>query len=160
MVETIDKTALPPSSIRLWLIRWLYAIAVGHLLVGVVLTWAGNAPLFEAYHRSVEQFFWSGPAPAVARAQQVWWIALFGATMQSTALWMGALVHWGHRARSAAAWLWLLLGLALWAPQDMALSIQGGMWVNVWIDSFALLIMVPPLVWLWRHDCQKAKNPG
>ena len=142
------------SSTRLWLIRWLYAVAVGHLLVGVVLTWMGNSDLFESYHRAVELHFWSGTAPTAARPQQVWWIALFGATMQSTALWMAALVHLGHRLRSAAAWGWLLAGLALWAPQDMALSTQGGMWVNIWIDTFALLIMVPPLVWLLRHDRQ------
>lgn len=145
---------------RLWLILWLYAVVAGHLLVGVLLTWMGNSDLLESYHRAVEQHFWSGAAPAVARAQQVWWIALFGATMQSTALWMAALVHLGHRLRSAAAWGWLLAGLALWAPQDMALSIQGGMWVHIWIDGFALLIMVPPLLWLWRHDRSGGKSPG
>lgn len=141
------------STPRLWLVRWLYATAAGHLLVGLVLAWAGNAEVFEAYHRSVEHFFWpGGAAPAASRAAQVWWIALFGATVQSTALWMAALVYLGDRHRSAAAWAWLLAGLALWAPQDMALSIQAQVWVHVWVDCFALLVLVPPLMWLWRHD--------
>ncbi len=113
--------------------------------------------MFEAYHRSVEHFFWpGGPAPAGSRPAQVWWIALFGATVQSTALWMAALVHLGDRHRSATAWAWLLAGLALWAPQDMALSIHAQVWVHVWVDCMALLVMVPPLVWLWRHDRESA----
>ena len=141
------------STTRPLLVRWLYATAVGHLLVGLVLTWAGDAHVFEAYHRSVEHFFWpEGAAPAASRNAQVWWIALFGATVQSTALWMAALVHLGDRHRSAAAWAWLLAGLALWAPQDLALSIHARVWAHVWVDSLALLVLVPPLVWLWRHD--------
>jgi hypothetical protein len=109
--------------------------------------------VFDAYHRSVEHFFWpDGAAPPAARAAQVWWIALFGATVQSTALWMAALVHLGDRHRSAAAWAWLLAGLALWAPQDLALSIHARVWTHVLVDSLALLVLVPPLVWLWRHD--------
>jgi hypothetical protein len=144
------------TSTRLWLIRWLYAVTAGHLLVGLVLAWAGGADVFEAYHRSVEHIFWQGSsAPAQARAAQVWWIALFGATVQSTALWMMALVYLGDRHRSAAAWAWLLAGLALWAPQDIALSLHARVWLHVGVDCFALLIMVPPLLWLWWHDRHK-----
>ena len=140
------------SSVRLWLVCWMYAVAAGHLVVGVLLTWLGNADLFDGYHRSVEQSFWAGAAPAAARGQSVWWIALFGATVQNLALWMLALVHIGNRQRYAAAWAWLLAGLALWAPQDMWLSMQAQAWTHVWVDLFALLVMVPPLVWLWRLD--------
>lgn len=128
------------------------AICVGHLVVGVVLAWFMQSAVFEPYHRSVALHFWGDAAPAAARAQQVWWIALFGATMQSTALWMAALVYLGNRYRSAAAWAWLLAGLVLWAPQDMAISLQADAWIHVWIDGVALLMMVPPLVWLWQHD--------
>ncbi len=143
------------SSLRLWLVRWLYAVVAGHLLVGLVLAWASDAQLFEAYHRMVENVFWQGGvAPTPARAAQVWWIALFGAAVQSTALWMAALVHLGDRHHSATAWVWLLGGLALWAPQDMVLSIQAQVWVHVWVDCFALLVLVPPLVLLWWHDRQ------
>jgi hypothetical protein len=141
-----------PSSTRLWLVRWMYAVAVGHLVVAVLLPWMARLPLLESYHLGIEQYFWSGAAPVAARAQQVWWISLFAATMQSTALWMLALVHIGNRQRSAAAWVWLLAGLALWAPQDIGFSLQAQVWPHVAVDTFALLIMVPPLLWLWRLD--------
>lgn len=67
-------------------------------------------------------------------------------------LYATAVGHLGDRHRSAAAWAWLLTGLALWAPQDLALSIHARVWTHVWVDSLALLVLLPPLVWLWRHD--------
>ena len=90
------------STVRTWLVRWLYLIAAGHFLVGIALSWIANAPEFEDYHRSVEQFFWPTGAPAQARAPQDIAISL-QATM------------WSHVAIDALAlsmllpplvWLW------------------------------------------------------
>lgn len=145
-------TKVATASTRQWLVRWMAAICLGHLLVGAVLSWCMQSSLFEPYHRSVAHHFWQGTVPAAAQAQQIWWIALFGATMQSTALWMAALVYLGNRYRSAAAWAWLLAGLVWWAPQDMAISLQADAWIHVWIDCLALLLMVPALSWLWYLD--------
>ncbi len=140
--------------LRTWMVRWIYATVIVHLLVGILLPWLPNAPLVDAYHRGIEAAFWgSDAAPAAARAQQAWWIALFGPTLQGAAIWMAALVRFGDRQRSAAAWGWLIAGLAVWAPQDMLISLQADCWRHVWLDAFALAMMLPPLVWLWRHDC-------
>lgn len=133
-------------------IYWMYAVALGHLLVGVLLPWIGDVALFDTYHRAVETGFWAEEAPMAARAQQVWWISLFGPTVQSMSLWMAALIYMGDRHRAPFVWGMLIAGVALWAPQDMLVSLRGGAWVHVWIDCFALAIMLPPLVWLWRHD--------
>ena len=139
---------------RKWLVRWLYAAALGHLLAGIALPLFGNLAMFEGYHRFVEAAFWEAGAPAAARDQQVWWLALFGATLQSTAIWMAALVRFGERYRSPFAWGVLMLGLMVWAPQDIAISLSACNWIHVWLDGFALLTMVPPLAWLWWHDRQ------
>ncbi len=140
------------ESARTWLVRWMYAAALAHLLVGLALPWIGHLPIFDAYHRGVEAAFWEAAAPAAAREQQLWWIALFGATMQSLALWMAALIYFGDRYRSRLAWGMLLAGLALWAPQDMLISLRADCWAHVWMDAFALITMLPPLAWLWRLD--------
>lgn len=138
--------------LRRKLIVWLYAAALTHLLVSLLLTWTGQMGLLNDYVQHISQAFWPDAAPAPARAQQVWWLALFGATLQSYSLYMVALVHIGNRYRIASVWAWLMLGILVWAPQDMGISLQAGIWLHFWIDCVALLTLLPPLFWLYRHD--------
>lgn len=140
------------QQLRSALIWWLYACAAGHFLVGALLPLLADSPLLENYHRSVEAGFWLPAAPLAARAQQVWWISLFGPTVQCLALFMGALIYLGDKYRASPAWAWLLIGLLLWAPQDMLISQQNHMALHLWVDTLALLVMLPPLLWLWQHD--------
>ncbi|MGB9088329.1 MAG: cell division protein [Pseudomonas farsensis] len=140
-------------TLRRKLILWLQAVAVLHLLGGLLLTWAGNTGLLSGYLLSLELAFWGQAAPAAGHSQQVWWVALFGATLQSYALYMLALVRLADRYRSSAAWGWLMAGLLLWAPQDIVVSLQVGMWSHLLVDALALLALLPPLYWLRRHDC-------
>jgi predicted DCC family thiol-disulfide oxidoreductase YuxK len=149
------ETAMHASShldARGWVVRWMYAAAIVHLLVGAALPWLAGAPVLEPYHRGIEQHFWASAAPAQARSHEIWWIALLGATVQCTAIWMLALVHLGNRLRLRSAWRWLLAGLLIWAPQDMLISLQAQVWSNVAADTLALLLMVPPLLWLSGKD--------
>lgn len=149
----------PQPGLRRALVLWLYAMALLHLLAGVLLTWAGNTGLFTDYLHSIEQIFWGQAAPPAARAQQVWWLGLFGATLQSYALSLLALVHLGQRLRAPSAWAWLMAGIVLWAPQDMLLSYQVQMWSHLVFDSLALLTLLPPLLWLYCHDRRHKERP-
>lgn len=142
------------ETVRRWLVRGMYAAVLAHLLVGLLLPLVSNVAVLDAYHRVIEHFFWGGSAPVAARAQQVWWMSLFGATVQAMALWMLALVHFADRQRNAAMWGWLIAGLLLWAPQDMLLSARAAVWPNLWADGLALLTMLPPLFWLCLHDAR------
>lgn len=143
-----------PSTLRRTLVYWLYAVALAHLLGGLLVSWAGGSMLFDGYLASLEQAFWPEAAPVSARQQQVWWLALFGATVQSFSLYMLALVHIGSQIRQPRVWAWLIAGLLLWAPQDLFFSLQAGIWSHLLIDSLALLALLPPLFWLYRHDGQ------
>ncbi|MBV4485976.1 TIGR01777 family oxidoreductase [Pseudomonas sp. SWRI153] len=145
------------SSLRPALVLWLYAAAITHILAGLTLTWAGDSGLLDGYLRVLELSFWGTDAvPAAGHEQQVWWFALFGATLQSYSLYMLALVHLGNRLKAPAMWGWLIAGILLWAPQDMWLSAQQQVWSHVWLDGFALLVLLPPLFWLYRHDSRKS----
>jgi hypothetical protein len=139
---------------RTLVVTWMYGVAAVHLLVGIALPWIGGWGLLDGYHQSVEAWFWSGNAPAAARAQQEWWMALFGPTVQSLSLWMAALIYVGDRHRSAFAWAMLLAGVLLWAPQDMLYSLRANAWIHVWVDLVAVATMVPPLAWLWWKDAR------
>ncbi|GLK88008.1 TIGR01777 family oxidoreductase [Pseudomonas turukhanskensis] len=144
------------STLRVWLVRWLYAVAFLHLLGGFVFSWWGNWPIFESYHRSIELAFWGQDVPTAARGMQVWWLALFGVTVQSYAVFMGVLVYLGNRHQSRAAWGGLIAGIVLWAPQDIWISLQLGIRAHAWVDSIAVIALLVPLAWLYRHDGRPA----
>lgn len=149
-----DLAALAPrGDARRWVVRWLYAAALAHVLVGALLPWLAGSPLMDGYLSGIEQRFWGGAlVPTPAHTQQIWWVSLFGATLQCAGVWMLALVHLGNRLRQRAIWAWLLAGLLIWAPQDAWLSWQAGVMTHVAADLVALLAIAPPLVWLWRED--------
>jgi hypothetical protein len=139
--------------LRRVLVLWLYANALGHVMVGLALPWLADLPILAPYHHSIEAFFWPNGAPGAAHAQQLWWIGLFGPTLQNVGLWMAALVRVGDVHKSRFAWQALIAGLLLWAPQDMLYSLRAAAWIHVWVDTLALLTMLPPLFWLLWHDC-------
>lgn len=140
------------TSLRTWVVRYIYAAITAHLLVGMLLPLAASADIFEPYHHAIEMAFWGADVPAAARAQQLWWMALFGPTVQAAAVWMGALAWMGERQRNSFAWGALIAGIVLWAPQDILISLQANCWAHVWIDLFAVATMVPPLVYLFLVD--------
>jgi len=145
------------ASLRTWAVRYTYAGIAAHLLVGALLPLMMNAALFDGYHRAIETAFWGPHVPAAARAQQVWWISLFGPTVQAAALWMGALAWIGDRQRNSFAWGALIAGIVLWAPQDMLISLRADCWTNVWLDVIAVVGMLPPLIYLFFADRKKAQ---
>ncbi len=145
------------NPLRRALILWLYASALAHVLVGFALPWLSDLRLISPYHHSTLSFFWPAGIPEAAQAQQLWWMALFGPTVQSVGLWMAALVRLGDVHHSRFAWQALIAGLLLWAPQDMLYSLRADAWVHVWVDVLAIITMLPPLLWLlWndRHACR------
>lgn len=139
------------SLIRSWLVGWLYLIAVGHFVVAIGLIWCADLPWFTNYHLSILQAF-GFSSHAAAMELQLWWIALFGATVQAFALFMLALVYLANRYRHPGVWLFLAGVILLWAPQDIFISIQKNVWTHAWVDLAAVIALVPPLVALWWLD--------
>jgi hypothetical protein len=130
----------------------MYAMVVAHLAVGVLLPLCADTALSDGYRRSIEAYFFDGAAPAAAQSLHVWWLSLFGPTVQAAAIWMAGLAVIGDKQRNAFAWAMLILGLLVWAPQDMLISARAQCWVNLWIDVLALAVMLPPLLWLCKLD--------
>lgn len=140
------------SRLRIWLVRWMYMVVAAHLLVGILLPLVAGAAALSSYHHGIETHFWGDAVPSAARLQQVWWISLFGPTVQAASIWMLVLLWIADKQRNAAAWLGLTAGIVVWAPQDIYLSLQAHCISNVWIDGIAVLSMLPPLFWLLHHD--------
>lgn len=137
--------------VRSWLVGWLYLIAFGHFVMAISITWCAGLPWFASYHQSILAAF-DLPLHAGAMEFQLWWIALFGATLQAFALFMLALMYLANRYRYAGIWLLLASVILLWAPQDIFISIQKNVWAHVWVDLAAVAALVPPLCVLWWLD--------
>ena len=54
----LPATTSPRPGLRRALVLWLYAVGAGHLLAGLLLTWAGHSGLFNDYLAGIEQAFW------------------------------------------------------------------------------------------------------
>lgn len=137
---------------------WMYAVIAAHLLAGMLLPLAANAALFSHYHDGILHFFFGVAEPAGARSIQIWWTSLFGPTLQAASVWMLGLAIMGDKQRNAFAWAMLILGLVIWAPQDMFVSAGAQCWINVWLDLLALGVMLPPLICLCRIDLKGVRT--
>jgi hypothetical protein len=140
------------DSFRRLLVGWMYLIALGHFMGALAMTWLIDLPLFADYHHTVLAAFDLTSNRAEVFALHKWWMALFGVTLQAFALFLLALVYYANRFRQAAIWLWLAVVILIWAPQDILISIQQGVWLHLWVDLAAVGAMVPPLVSLWWLD--------
>lgn len=138
--------------VRPYMVMWLYLVAAGHLLGALIMTWLSDRSWLEGYSLHVLQAFGIPPEQLAVTALQVWWMSLFGATLQIFSLLLLLLIRCGDVYRADWVWLGLMLGLVGWAPQDMYFSYQKGIWVNEWVDLAALAILMPPLVVLWLMD--------
>lgn len=134
------------------IICWLYFMSVGHFIGGAVLSWLIQLPAFARYHQLILHQFGLNDASINVLELQVWWIKLFGATLQNFAIYMAVLIYVGNRTRMSAIWGWMIFGLLIWVVQDMYISAQREIWMHLWIDGFALLLILPPLIILWRND--------
>ncbi len=135
---------------RKWLILWIYLLVFGHFVAGVFLAWFGKLNVFAAYHHTILGQL--NDASAGALQLQYWWVSLFGATLQSLAIFMAVLTYVASKRRIAGVWVGMMFGLIVWAPQDMLISLQINLWLHVWIDALALVLLVPPLLILYRID--------
>lgn len=142
----------PVEKLRPWLIRWMYGVAAGHLLLALAMPWLVNSSLLDAYFNYLAQQFAAQHGQHDLRAVHAWWISLFGPTIAYMSILMAAVVYFGARYRNSMAWFWLALATLVWAPQDIWLSLQYNVWLHVYLDSLALLLILPPLACLWWLD--------
>ena len=134
---------------RKWVIRWLYLMGFVHLLGGVVVTW-GDANWFAAYNTQVL----AALDLAGSAELQIWWLSIFGATLQAFAILLIGLVHLGNKFKLQNVWLCLILAILVWAPQDIYFSAIKNVWINVWADLLALVSLLPGLIYCYWCDAK------
>lgn len=140
------------NKIRGYLIIYLYIFVATHLIIGMLLPWLKYFPILEPYHHAIEVSFWGSNIPLHVRELHLWWLGLFGATVQFASICMGLLVYIGDKYKLTLIWKWLIIGLFIWSPQDIIISLQYSIYSHVVMDIFVLLAVVPVLFWLNKID--------
>lgn len=144
---------------RVWLVRWLYLVAIGHLAVGLVMSWWAESPWLTYYHQQAVASFGSAE-PAQLLPLQLWWFQLFGATLQAFSLFMLVLIYLGNRYADALVWLVLSFAILWWAPQDIVISMRQSMWSHLWVDLGTIIAIVPAAIGLALIDRQAINTRG
>ncbi len=141
--------------------RWLLMVAFSHIIVGLAIPLLAYSPLFSLYSELLHQAFWpSQPVPQATVEFQRWIVALFGPTIASVGVVLAYLVMAGATYREPWPWNALLLGLALWAPGDICISLMHDFWLHVRIDAAALLAIVPPVLVLRSRALRHVPAPS
>jgi hypothetical protein len=80
---------------RIWCIHWLYLAATGHFVVGLLMAWWGDSVSFNRYNQiALENFILIDNSSA--KELHIWWLAIFGATLQAFSILLAALVYLGN----------------------------------------------------------------
>ncbi len=139
------------DAIRIWCIRWLYLAAMGHFVVGLLMAWYGDSVLFNHYNQiALEKFILIDNSSA--KELHSWWLTIFGATLQAFSVLLMSLIYVGNQYKDNRVWLLIIIAIVIWAPQDIYFSAMKDIWMNVWIDSAAVITLLPPLVFLMKYD--------
>ncbi len=127
--------------------NWLLLLAWLHLAIGLFIPAIAHSALFGHYSALLQAAFWPGQViPPETLDFQRWIVSLFGPTLASVGVVMIYLVRAGIRSDDTWPWNAILLALAVWAPGDIYISLLKDFWLHVWIDTLALLVIVPPVL--------------
>ncbi|MEO4047355.1 TIGR01777 family oxidoreductase [Pseudomonas sp. CAU 1711] len=130
------------------LYRWLLAVGLGHVLLGIALAFAAQLPLTQAYFDYLFASAAAQPPSAEYQGLLRTMVGLFGPTVASWGLLFCTLLvlyrgH-GHRLIKPA----LFAALLVWCALDSGISLYFGLNLHAYLNGAAALSLALPLVWL------------
>lgn len=132
-------------------IGWLNIIMVAHLLGGFAVSWCTQSGVFSSYHEQVLSAFNLIQSTQAAELHE-WWLNLFGATFQAFSAVSLLLIYVAKQRANAVVWGLFALTILGWAVQDVTISARIQFTLHYWVDAIAVLILVPPMLYLAYKD--------
>lgn len=128
--------------------RWLLAVGLGHVLLGIVLAFAAHTSLTQGYFDYLYTSVSSTSPSAEFEGLLQTMVGLFGPTVASWGLLFCALVviyrQHGHRLIKPA----LFAALLVWCVLDSGISAYFGLSLHVYLNLSAALSIALPLLLL------------
>lgn len=135
-----------------WLYRWLLAVGIGHVILGVLLAFAAHFSITDAYFQQLYVSTGSVGLPSAAYESLLrTMVGLFGPTVASWGVLLCGLIslyyHHGHPAIKPA----LFLALLIWCVLDSSISLYFGLTLHAYLNSTVALSIALPLLLLKPH---------
>ena len=126
--------------------RWLFAVAVFIVIVGLGISLFNATPLFDPINRQVDPVFWGQEAPSSeAIAFRSWAYSVLGATMAGWGIFIAFLAQIPFRHRERWAWNCIALGILIWYTFDTSASLLSGVAFNAVLNTVILVLAGLPL---------------
>ncbi|QKE62717.1 TIGR01777 family protein [Aquipseudomonas campi] len=135
------------------LYRWLLAVGLGHVLLGVVLAFTAQLPIAAPYFQYLYASVAASPAPtAEYHSLLTTMVRLFGPTVASWGLLFSLLVYLYRQHGHALIKPALFAALLLWCVLDSAISAYYGILAHTYLNTLAALSIALPLYFLAPRD--------
>lgn len=126
---------------------WLQMIGWSHVIGGISLPWLLRSDLMSNY---VAHVFQALQLPPEAHPAALTLMSFLGPTIASWGVLFLFMVRTTLRDKASTPMVFLCLSIIAWAPMDIWLSLQAGIYLNVWLDLLLIAAIVPPMWWLSR----------
>ncbi|MCC5805751.1 MAG: hypothetical protein JJU00_05420 [Opitutales bacterium] len=125
--------------------RWLLAVSVLQIFVGLLIALAPDSVLFAAHTRALAATWFDGGLTDDATALRRFFFGIIGGTIAGYFLLQTLIVWIPFRRRERWAWHAVLWALLLWFTVDSTMSVRHGALFNVWMINIwpAVLTAVP-----------------
>jgi hypothetical protein len=130
------------------LAAWLQLIGWSHVLGGVSLPWLLHSDLISNYRAQVFQAL---QLPPEAQPAALVLMSFMGPTIASWGVLFLFMVRTTLPKKAPNPMLFLGWSIIAWAPLDMWLSWQAGIYFNIWLDLLVIAAIAPPMWWLSRN---------
>jgi hypothetical protein len=129
--------------------RFLQAIAVVHIIVGLLFPWIVDSPLFDHYKQHLHLVF--NTSQFISGQQASFLMAILGPTIASWGVLFLYAINSGFTRPSPQAWWFMFSACVVWAPYDSIYSLQHGIYLNAIINAVAFAMIMSPLLIVRKH---------
>jgi hypothetical protein len=143
---------------RFW-IRWLYGAAGLTVVAGLFIAAFTGTALLAPLEDPIRAVFWAGgrmDASGAAFSRFVFGVA--GAIMASWGLTVLLLVRFALADGQRWAWWTIAAAIDLWYVVDTSISAYYGVWINVVMNTFFLVLYAVPLLAIRRRFVASARR--
>lgn len=132
--------------------RWLLAVSVFSIVVGMVIALLPGSFLFSAHTDAIAGRFFDGAIPPEAMRFRSFLFGIIGGTIAGYFLLQTLIVWFPFYRKERWAWHAIFWTILLWFITDSTLSLLHGAFFNVWMINIpALLATMIPLLFTHRY---------